>query len=124
MSNAPIKSNSARFAFIVFAILWATTGWFVLWYGGFYTSHKYSHVTTFVDGLGAIFMAYVLLLLATVSLAVVLQSFAVRHNSYIALVALMFIPPSWFLICNYALPCIASLKTCFFIYLPKFWQKI
>ncbi len=58
MSNAPIKSNWARFAFIVLALLWATTGWFVLRYGGFYTSHKYSQITTFVDGLGAIFMAY------------------------------------------------------------------
>ena len=60
------------------------TGWFVLRYGGFYTSHKYSQITTFVDGLGAIFMAYLFFLLATVALAVVLQSFAVRRNAYVA----------------------------------------
>jgi hypothetical protein len=101
MSNASIKSNWARFAFIALAILWTATGWFVLLYGGFYTSHKYSQVTTFVDGLGAIFMAYLFLLLATVALAVVLQSLAVRRNAYVVLGLLMFVPPCSFLIHNY-----------------------
>lgn len=101
MSNAPIKSNWARFAFITLAILWLTTGWFVLLYGGFYTSHKHSQITTFVDGLGAIFMAYLFLLLATVALAVVLQSYAARRNAYVVLGLLMFVPPCGFLIGNY-----------------------
>lgn len=101
MKNPTIKSNWARFAFIVLALLWATTGWFILLYGGFYTSHKYSHVTTFVDGLGAIFMAYLFLLLATVALAVVLQSFTVRRNAYVALGLLMFVPPCLLLIYRY-----------------------
>ncbi|MGB7649684.1 MAG: hypothetical protein WBL62_00605 [Gallionella sp.] len=101
MSNSTIKSNWARCAFIMLALLWATTGWFVLRYGGFYTSHKYSQITTFVDGLGAIFMAYLFFLLATVALAVVLQSFAVRRNAYVALGLLMLVPPCGFLIRNY-----------------------
>lgn len=102
MSNAPIKSNWARFAFITLAILWLTTGWFVLLYGGFYTSHKYSQITTFVDGLGAIFMAYLFLLLATVALAVILQSFAAPRNAYAAVLLLMFVPPCLLLIYRYA----------------------
>ncbi|MDH2918637.1 MAG: hypothetical protein PXX73_05535 [Sideroxydans sp.] len=101
MINAPIKSNWARFAFIALAILWLTTGWFILLYGGFYSSHKYSQITTFVDGLGAIFMAYLFLLLATVALAVVLQSFAVRRNAYVALGLLIFLPPCSLLVLNY-----------------------
>jgi len=98
MGNPTLKSNWARFAFIALALLWATTGWFILAYSGFYTSHKYSHVTTLVDGLGAILMAYLLLLLATIALAVVLQSFAVRRNAYVALSLLMFVPPCLLLI--------------------------
>lgn len=101
MSSSTIQSNWARFAFIALAILWATTGWFVLLYGGFYSSHKYSQITTFVDGLGAIFMAYLFLLLAAVALAVVLQSFAVRRNAYVALGLLIFVPPCSFLALNY-----------------------
>ncbi|MGZ8256541.1 MAG: hypothetical protein ACXW1C_01860 [Gallionella sp.] len=102
MSQSTIQSNWARFAFIVLAMLWATAGWFILWNGGFYTTQKHTHVTSLVDGWGAVFMGYLFLLLAAVTLAVVLQSFAVRRNAYVALVVLMFVPPAWLLIRSYA----------------------
>jgi hypothetical protein len=46
-------------------------------------------------------MAYLFLLLATVALAVVLQSYAARRNAYVVLGLLMFVPPCGFLIGNY-----------------------
>ena len=94
----PITSIWARCAFIGLALFWGAAGWAVVIERGFHSTLKRSTHTVFVDGAGAVLMAAVFLLLATLSAAVVLQSLRARRAAYVGLVLFAFVPP-----CAYAL---------------------
>ena len=79
-------ASPARFArslwvkavFVALALMWGATGWVILLQGGFTKGYKHSRHTLFVDGWAGAAMALVLLLLAAIALAVVLQSVRAR----------------------------------------------
>ena len=93
MRNSNIRSPWAKFAFFALSVFWAVVGWYVLLQGGFHTTHKYTRETTYVDGAGAIVMAYIFLLLATVSSGVILESINARRSAYAALIFFFLVPP-------------------------------
>lgn len=98
MKASNIRSIWARLAFVALSVFWVAAGWFVLLQGGFHKTYKYSKETTFVDGAGAVFMAYVFLLLATIAASVVLQSLGARRWAFVMLVIVFLVPPCLFLL--------------------------
>jgi hypothetical protein len=98
MNDRTISSTWARLAFAVLSLAWAAAAWFVLIQGGFHQTHKYSRETTFVGGAGGVFMAYLFLILATVSACVVLQSLSVRRWAYLVPALVFLGPPVMFLL--------------------------
>lgn len=97
--NPTIRSIWAKAAFMMLGIFWASVGWFILVQGGFTTTQKYSHQTTYVDGAGAIFVAFVFLILANVSIAIVFQNAASKRPSiFFILSAALLMPPVIFLL--------------------------
>ena len=98
MNPSNIRAPWARFAFFALSVFWAAAGWFVLLQGGFHKTYQYSRETTFVDGAGAVFMAYLFLLLATIAAGVLLQSIGARRSAFVALVLVVLVPPCLFLL--------------------------
>jgi|GEM_PF-2256006 len=99
MKSSEITSPWARFVFIALAVIWAASGWGVLLHGGFHVqTAKYTSNTTFVDGPGAVFMAYVFLCLAVVAASVVLQSLKASKLAYVIALLLGFGSPCIFLL--------------------------
>lgn len=99
MKSSEITSPWARFAFIALSFIWAASGWGVLLHGGFHVqTAKYTSNTTFVDGLGAVFMAYVFLCLAVVAASVVLQSLKANKLAYVIVLLLGLGAPCIFLL--------------------------
>ena len=98
MNTQTIRSLWARIAFLLLSIGWAAAAWFVLLQGGFHRTQKYSTETTFVGGVGGVFIAYVFLLLATVAAWVVLQSLSARRSAYFIPASIYLLPPVFILI--------------------------
>ena len=98
MKASEIKSPWARFGLIVLSLMWTATAWFILIQGGFHKTYKYTRDTTFVDGASAVFMAYLFLCLAVISLCIVLASFGSKRIAYVAIVMGMLVPPMVFLL--------------------------
>lgn len=98
MNASNIRSIWARLAFIALSGMWAAASWFILLQGGFHKTYKYSKETTFVDGTGAMFMAFVFLLLATVAASIFLQSVGARRWAFGVLAIAFWLPPLLFLL--------------------------
>jgi hypothetical protein len=98
MQPSNIRSPWARFAFLALSAFWAAAAWFVLLQGGFHKTSKYSRDTSFVGGAGGVFMAAVFLLLAGIAAGIFLQSIGARRSAFVALVLLVLVPPSIFLL--------------------------
>lgn len=98
MNPSDIRAPWARFAFFALSVFWAAAGWFVLLQGGFHKTYKYSRETTFVDGAGAVLMACLFLLLATIAGGVLLQSLGARRWAFVVLVLVVLAPPCLFLL--------------------------
>jgi hypothetical protein len=98
MTPSNIHSFWARVAFFALSVFWAAAGWFVLLEGGFHKTYKYTRETTYVDGAGAVLMAFLFLLLATIAAGVLLQSIGARRSAFVALVLLVLVPPCLFLL--------------------------
>lgn len=72
----PIKSNWARFAFLVLGVLWAIAGWWITLHGSLMLStDKHSRDAVLVDGLGAIVMAFLFHGLATSCALIIIESY-------------------------------------------------
>jgi hypothetical protein len=97
MNASNIRSPWARFAFFGLSVFWAAAGWFVLLQGGFHKTYKYTGDTTFVTGASAVFMAGVLLLLASIAAGILLQSLGARRLTLLAWVLVILVPPCLFL---------------------------
>ena len=98
MNTQTIRSPWARIAFFLLSIGWGAAAWFVLLQGGFHRTQKFSTETTFVAGLGGVFIAYVFLFLATVAAWVVLQSLSARRFAYLIPASIYLLPPVLLLI--------------------------
>lgn len=98
MNASNIRSIWARLTFIALSGMWAAASWFILLQGGFHKTYKLSKETTFVDGNGAVFMAFVFLLLATIAASVFLQSLGVRQWAFVVLAIVFWVPPILFLL--------------------------
>jgi hypothetical protein len=81
--------------------VWLCAGWYILLTGGFYSNPRYSERITYVDGAGAVFMAFVLLSLAAISSVVILERLNVRRLASYALSAgILGLPVAYLLIAN------------------------
>lgn len=60
-------------------VIWIVYGWHIIRQGGFYSKPRHSHVTTYVDGIGATFMAFVMFSLAGICTAIILKRFNAPH---------------------------------------------
>lgn len=63
----------AHLAMAALSIVWVAFAWHVLITGGFSKGVRYSKATTYVDGAGAVLMAYLMLSLACIALAGILK---------------------------------------------------
>ena len=98
MKASEIKSPWARFGFVVLSLMWAAMAWFIFILGGFHKTYRYTQDTTFVDGASAVFMAYLFLGLAVIALCIVLQSIGAKRIAYVAVLLVLLLPPSVFLL--------------------------
>jgi len=98
MNNPPIRSPWARLAFAVLCLFWLAAAWLVLLEGGFHKTVKYSTETTFVGGLGGVFMAGLFLLMSAIAGLVVLRGFTPRRLWHAAWFAAILGPAALFVL--------------------------
>lgn len=77
----------------VMCSVWLCAGWYILLTGGFYSNPRYSERITYVDGAGAVVMAFVFLCLAAIGSGVILERLEVpRWASYALSSAILGMP--------------------------------
>jgi hypothetical protein len=81
--------------------VWLCAGWYILLVGRFYSEPRYSQRVTYVDGAGAVCMAFLFLNLAAISSVVILERLNVRGVAGYALsAAILGLPVAYLLIAN------------------------
>jgi hypothetical protein len=73
MKKFTFWSALAHVALSIMSLIWAIYAWNVLWEGGFTKSFRHSKETTYVDGFGAVFIAFIFFSLAAISLCIVFK---------------------------------------------------
>ena len=97
MTDQTIRSPWARLAFTLLAIMWTSGGWLIVFDGGFTKTFRYGSAPIRVDGPAGLVMAYILMALGVIALAVVLQSLQSRRWLHILAAACVLLPPTLYL---------------------------
>ena len=80
-------------------LVWAGAGWTILFAGGFYSTPRHTHDTAYVDGAGAVVMAFLFFALAAIGTAVIMRHLnALRAVSAAVPAAMLGLPAAYLVV--------------------------
>jgi hypothetical protein len=102
MDVPPPVSPAARLAMATLAVLGLLGGWYILLFGGFEHGNKYTREAVHVSGLPAYLMAAIFFLMATISIAALLQASRASARWYAILCGPALLSPVLYLLYHWS----------------------
>lgn len=80
----------------IMCVVWVCAGWGILSGGGFYSTPRHTHDTVYVDGPGAVLMAFLFFALAAIGTAVIMKRLNASRAARVAMaVAVLGVPVAY-----------------------------
>jgi hypothetical protein len=83
----------------IMCVVWLCAGWAILFGGGFHSTPRHTHDTAYVDGPGAVLMAFLFFALAAIGTAVIMRHLnALRAVSAAVPAAMLGLPAAYLVV--------------------------